>query len=123
MQVTGKTLTLLPKIPATSVIFTKPKMEIFQGTSIDGDEINGEDGIFYARVFLLKDLQVLYEMLISNQGVQAHSTRNIVIPTLKAGGNNQFIVERNIGEECLRVCNLCPPAHSGCYETIWRGTY
>jgi hypothetical protein len=118
-QVTGKSVALVPKVPAASVVFTKPRMEIFQSSYQEGcNEVETmmcyDDGIFYARVFLLEELNAIYEMLTAGEGVVASSAGNSLVPVLKSSGSNVFVVNASIEQEDLPVCEICsPPASIG----------
>ncbi len=115
-QVTGRTLVLLAKVPATSVIFTKPRMEIFRSScehNAAHDEatlFEDENEPFYARVFLLEELQVIFEMLTADRDMIApFSAGNCLIPVLKSDGKNLFIINTALEQENLPVCELCDP--------------
>jgi hypothetical protein len=113
-QVSGQTLALLPKVPAASVVFTKPRMEIFQSSDQEcrsevDTMMNYDDGIFYARVFLLEELNAIYEMLTAGEGAVALSAGNSLVPALKSSGNNIFVVNSSIEREDLPVCEICTP--------------
>jgi len=117
-QIKGKPVALLPKAPAVSVVFTKPRMEIFQSSDQECHSevdpmMNSDDGIFYARVFLLEELNAIYHMLTAGEGVVVSSAGSSLVPALKSSGSNIFVQNSSIEGEELPVCVCTPSASIG----------
>ena len=113
-QATGKSLVVLPKVPASSVIFVKPRMEIFHGLSEQNDSLlddDDDDALFYARVFLVDDLHAIFEMLTTADVDQLvfFFTGSTSIPVLKYGGISLFVINTTVEREQLPVCHMCSP--------------
>jgi hypothetical protein len=92
------------KILSASVVFTNPHMEIFQSSYQEGHSevdtmMNYDNGIFYARVFLLEELNAIYEMLTACEGVVVLSTGNSLVSALKSSVSNIFVKKAYIERE------------------------
>ncbi len=51
---------------------------------------------YFTHVFLLEELNAIYEMLTAGEGVVASSAGNSLIPVLKSDGSNVFVVNASI---------------------------